>query len=179
MGKGLNGGYAPLSAMIAKRSIVETIAAGSGGFMHAQTYSHNPLAAAAGLAVQHYIERHRLIERAARLGLELGGALRQVESDLVGDVRGVGMLWAVELVADRETKRPFPRELKLAETLVESARDRGLVLWANVGHADGKNGDLVLIAPPFTIESAQIGQLVELLQASLRDTAEKLIVRKP
>ena len=185
MGKGLNGGYAPLSAMIASRSIVETIAAGSGSFMHAQTYSHNPLAAAAGLAVQRYIERHHLVERAARVGEQLGSALRELASegsdsgtDLIGDVRGIGMLWAVELVADRETKRPFARELKLAEALVANARERGLVLWANVGHADGKNGDLVIIAPPFTIEPEQIEELANSLRASLRDTAEQLLTSK-
>jgi len=177
MGKGLNGGYAPLSAMIAKRSIVETLAAASGSFMHAQTYSHNALGAAAALAVQRYIDRHGLIERAAQAGPQVGAALRQIDADLIGDVRGTGMLWAVEFVADRETKRPFPRELKMAETLVECAKERGLVLWANVGHADGKNGDLVMIAPPFIIEPAEIAQLAELLQASLRDTAEKLVAK--
>jgi adenosylmethionine-8-amino-7-oxononanoate aminotransferase len=178
MGKGLNGGYAPLSALIVKRSILETIAGGSGGFMHAQTYSHNPLAASAGLAVQRYIEERGLVERAARVGEQLGDALKRVESDLIGDVRGIGMLWAVEFVADRETKRPFPRELKMAEMLVECAKSRGLVLWANVGHADGKNGDLVMIAPPFTIEREQIEELAQLLQASLNETADKLLVRR-
>lgn len=178
MGKGLNGGYVPLSAVIAKRSIVDTIASGTGSFMHAQTYSHNPLAAAAGLAVQRYIERHNLVPRAAARGEDLGNALRQIDNELIGDVRGIGMLWAVELVADRETKRPFPRDLKVAETLVQAAKDRGLVLWANVGHADGKNGDLVMIAPPFTIDDAQIAELADLLQAALRATADTLVVRR-
>jgi adenosylmethionine-8-amino-7-oxononanoate aminotransferase len=178
MGKGLNGGYAPLSAMIAGRAIVETIAAGSGAFMHAQTYSHNPLAAAAGLAVQRYIERHGLVGRAARAGEQLGAALKRIDHELVGDVRGIGMLWAVEFVADRETKQPFARELKLAETLVQCAKDRGLVVWPNVGHADGRNGDLVMIAPPFTIEPAQIEELVELLQLSIGDAADRLLARR-
>jgi adenosylmethionine-8-amino-7-oxononanoate aminotransferase len=178
MGKGLNGGYAPLSAMIARRSIVETIASGSGGFMHAQTYSHNPLAAAAALAVQRYIEHHDLVERAARTGAMLGDALKRIDHDLIGDVRGIGMLWAVEFVADRETKRPFARNLKMAETLVQCAKDRGLVLWANVGHADGHNGDLVMVAPPFTIEPAQVDELTHLLRASINDTADRLLARK-
>lgn len=178
MGKGLNGGYAPLSAMIAKQSIVETIRASGGNFMHAQTYSHNPLACAAGLAVQKYIERHDLIDRARRVGEQLGQALRSIESDLIGDVRGIGMLWAVELVADAQSKRPFPRELKLAETLVEHAKERGLVVWPNVGHADGHNGDLVVIAPPFTIELPQIQEIAQLLHASLRATAEKVLTSK-
>src|SRR5579883_3137700 len=179
MGKGLNGGYAPLSAIICKSSIVETIARASGAFMHAQTYSHNPLACAAALAVQRYIERERLVERAGQTGPVLGNALREVASasgggELIGDVRGLGMLWAVELVADRATKRPFPRERKVAESLVRSARDLGLVLWPNVGHADGSNGDLVMIAPPFTIAPAQIEELATLLRRSLDAVAESL-----
>lgn len=179
MGKGLNGGYAPLSALLCKSSIVETIARASGAFMHAQTYSHNPLACAAALAVQRYIERERLVERAAQTGPMLGSALREIAGasgggELIGEVRGVGMLWAVELVADRATKRPFPRERKVAETLVRNARDRGLVLWPNVGHADGRNGDLVMIAPPFTITPAQIEELATLLRRSLDAVAESL-----
>src|SRR5579872_46537 len=180
MGKGLNGGYAPLSAVICKRSIVETIAAGSGSFMHAQTYSHNPLACAAALAVQQYIAEHDLVARAAQNGDYLGNALRSLTdepgsgAELIGDVRGTGMLWAVEFVADRATKAPFPRERKVAETIVDKARDRGLVLWANVGHADGKNGDLVMVAPPFTIERPQIDELTALLRSTLSDTARTL-----
>jgi adenosylmethionine-8-amino-7-oxononanoate aminotransferase len=164
--------------MIVRRSIVETIASGSGGFMHAQTYSHNPLAAAAALAVQRYIEHHDLVERAARTGAMLGDALKRIDHDLIGDVRGIGMLWAVEFVADRETKRPFARNLKMAETLVQCAKDRALVLWANVGHADGHNGDLVMVAPPFTIEPAQVDELTHLLRASINDTADRLLARQ-
>lgn len=182
MGKGLNGGYAPLSAVIAKRAIVETIAAGSGNFMHAQTYSHHPVACAAGIAVQHYLERHDLVRRAAAVGAKLGEALRWVQAEgagkgaeIVGDVRGIGMLWAMEFVADPQTKRPFSRSLKVAETIVENARGRGLILWPNVGQADGENGDLVMIAPPFTIEQGQIDEIADLLAATVRDSAEHLV----
>jgi adenosylmethionine-8-amino-7-oxononanoate aminotransferase len=174
MGKGLNAGYAPLSAFIAKASIVEAITDGSGNFMHAQTYSHNPLAAAAALAVQRHIEKHALVERAARVGAALGERLASLQAtiaspvaELIGDVRGIGMLWAMEFVRDRESREALPRNLKFAETLVEEARQHGLVLWPNVGHADGTNGDLVMIAPAFSIEPQQIDELVDLLQASL------------
>jgi adenosylmethionine-8-amino-7-oxononanoate aminotransferase len=175
MGKGLNGGYAPLSAMITSSAIVDTIAQGSGGFMHAQTYSHNPLAAAAGLAVQRYIDAHGLVERAARIGEKLGTRLKKIDHEIVGDVRGIGMLWAMEFVADRHAKRPFPRQEKLAEKLVENAKHNGLVLWPNVGHADGKDGDLVMIAPPFTITEEQIEELAALLERSIAQTAQRSI----
>jgi len=180
LGKGLNGGYAPLSAMIARRSIVEVVAGGRyGGLVHAQTYSHHPVGCAAALAVQRYIERHDLVERARTVGERLLTELKTLASDgegaeLVGDVRGIGMLAAVELVADRATKRPFDRGLKAAEALVACALERGLVVWPNVGHADGRSGDLVMIAPPFTISEAQIEELVELLRASLCSVRAKL-----
>ena len=124
------------------------------------------------------LERHALVERAAQIGVQLGNALKRLQSDLIGDVRGIGMLWAIEFVADRDTKRAFPREAKIAETIVQLAKDRGLVLWANVGHADGKNGDLVMIAPPFTIQPAEIDELVDLLQSSLDAAAERLLARR-
>jgi adenosylmethionine-8-amino-7-oxononanoate aminotransferase len=179
MGKGLNGGYAPLSALLVKSSMVDVIASGSGNFQHAQTYSHNPLAAAAGLATMRYIDAHGLVERASVMGAELHRRLREVSTvghgaGLVGDVRGIGMLAAVELVADRESRRPFGRSLRVAEMLIDSALSRGLVLWPNVGHADGENGDLVMIAPPFTITSEEIDELVARLRDSLADVAHQL-----
>jgi adenosylmethionine-8-amino-7-oxononanoate aminotransferase len=179
MGKGLNGGYAPLSALLVKSSMVDVIASGSGNFQHAQTYSHNPLAAAAGVATIRYLDAHGLVERARAVGAELQERLREVSTighgaGLVGDVRGIGMLAAVELVADRESRRPFWRSLKVAEMLIDSALSRGLVLWPNVGHADGENGDLVMIAPPFTITSEEIDELVARLRDSLADVAHQL-----
>jgi adenosylmethionine-8-amino-7-oxononanoate aminotransferase len=173
MGKGLNGGYAPLSAFLTKSSIVDTVVEKS-GFMHAQTYSHNPLAAAAGLAVQEYIDEYDLVTRAARLGIDLGAGLSEMASEfahpaaqIIGDVRGIGALWSVEFVRDRATKAPLPREMHFVETLVARAKDLGLVLWPNVGHADGHNGDLVMIAPAFTIVPEQVDELLGLLRESI------------
>jgi adenosylmethionine-8-amino-7-oxononanoate aminotransferase len=77
-------------------------------------------------------------------------------------------------VADRATKAPFPRELRVAEQVAQRAREHGLVVWPNVGHADGVNGDLILIAPPLTIAHAQIDELVDLLRAALTGVAASL-----
>jgi adenosylmethionine-8-amino-7-oxononanoate aminotransferase len=183
MGKGLNGGYAPISALITSQRVVDTIASGSGGFLHAQTYSHHPLSAAAALAVQRYIDERDLVQRAATAGPRLGkrlAALAAEDSDgshLIGDVRGIGMLWGVEFVADRATKEPFPRKRKLAEAIVSSARDNGLVLWPNIGHADGTNGDLVMVAPAFTIEDRDIDELIERFRTTLHQTARRMYDR--
>ena len=179
MGKGLNGGYAPLSALLVSSSIVDTIRNGSGDFQHAQTYSHHPLAASAAVATLRYIERHALVHRAAVMGAKLQESLRLAVAHgdgaaLVGDVRGIGMLAAVELVQDVATKKPFPREVKAAETLLDCALENGLVLWPNVGQADGRDGDLVMIAPPFTISDGELGELCDRLTASLAAAAVRL-----
>jgi adenosylmethionine-8-amino-7-oxononanoate aminotransferase len=183
LGKGLNGGYVPLSAMLTTSHVFEVMKSSRhGGLVHAQTYSHHPVAAAAGLATLHYIRDHGLVQRAAKVGSTLLAQLRTLADQgegatLVGDVRGIGMLVGVELVADRATKRPFPRERKVAEHLVDAGLRNGVVLWPNTGHADGRNGDLVLIAPPLTITEEEIEQLVALVRESLADVAREITAK--
>jgi hypothetical protein len=173
LGKGLSGGYVPLSAMIATKKVIEPIAKGSGAFKHAQTFSHSPVICAAGLAAVRYLKKHGLIERCARMGAALQrelAALKELPS--VGDVRGIGLLAGIEFVADKRTKAPFPRRLRFAETFVAAARDAGLIVWPNVGHADGENGDLVTLAPPFTISADEIAEIVLRLKIALAATLE-------
>jgi adenosylmethionine-8-amino-7-oxononanoate aminotransferase len=86
------------------------------------------------------------------------------------------MLAGSEFVADKDTKRPYPRELKFAETFVDAALEEGLVLWPNIGHADGENGDLVMIAPPFIITDDEIGELVKRFKTALGKTLDHISV---
>jgi hypothetical protein len=165
LGKGIAGGYAPLSAVVAPARIVDVLARGSGALLHAQTFSHHPVACAAGIATLAYIDRHDLIGRCARMGQLLHSALAPLaELAHIGDIRGRGLLAGIELVEDRETRAPFPRSARVAEAFTEAALDAGLVVWPNVGHADGTHGDLVLLAPPFVIEEDEIGEIVARLQ---------------
>jgi adenosylmethionine-8-amino-7-oxononanoate aminotransferase len=130
LGKGLNGGVAPLSAVVAQRRIVDTLAAGSGYFNHAQTYSHTPVICAAGLATLRYLKRERLVERCAALEDTFLGALESLRGlAVVGDVRGKGLLAGIELVADGATGRPLPRAERWAERFTADAFERGLVVW--------------------------------------------------
>jgi adenosylmethionine-8-amino-7-oxononanoate aminotransferase len=92
----------------------------------------------------------------------------------VGDVRGRGLLAGIEFVADPETREPLPRSAAFAETFTQAALDAGLVVWPNVGHADGRNGDLVMLAPPFVVTEDQIDEIVALFARALRDTAERV-----
>jgi adenosylmethionine-8-amino-7-oxononanoate aminotransferase len=174
-GKGISGGYAPVSAVLAKREIVDTIAAGTGHLVHAQTFSHHPVTCAAAVAALDHLEKHRLVERCRDLGPELQQRLQRLaELPCVGDVRGRGLLAGIELVADKTTREPFSRSLRFAETLTRNARANGLVVWPNVGHADGTRGDLVCVAPPFIITVEEIDEMVRRLGAAIAMTLETL-----
>jgi adenosylmethionine-8-amino-7-oxononanoate aminotransferase len=175
LGKGLNGGAAPLSAVVASREIVATLAAGSGAFNHAQTYSHTPTICAAGLATVRRLEDDHLVERVAALESTFFAALAPVAAHpLVGDVRGRGFLAAVELVADRDTKQPFPRSRRVAERLTALAFDAGLIVWPNVGHVGGEAGDLVMLGPPFIASADELAEIGTRLLVALDRLADEL-----
>jgi len=171
LGKGISGGYAPLSAVAAPERILDAIAGGSGDFLHAQTFSHHPVACAAGLAAVRYLKQHKLVERCSQLGVVLHQRLATLKAlPHVGDVRGRGLLAGIEFVEDKATRAPFPRTARFAETFTHAALEAGLTVWPNVGHADGVNGDLVLVAPPFIITAGEIDEVVALLARALQDT---------
>ena len=175
LGKGIAGGYVPLSAVVTSRRVREPLAGGSGALAHAQTFSHHPVLCAAGVATLRYLRERRLVERCAEMGRVLHRRLATLrELPLVGDVRGRGLLAGVELVADPATREPLPRTACFAETLTEAALDEGLVVWPNVGHADGRNGDLVMLAPPFIVTEDQIDEMLELLTRALRRAADRV-----
>jgi adenosylmethionine-8-amino-7-oxononanoate aminotransferase len=162
LGKGIGGGYAPVSALVATDRIARVLAEGSGGLVHAQTFSHHPVLCAGGTAALRHLAAHRLVERAAEMGRVLHRELQQLRGlPHVGDVRGRGLLAGIEFVADTVTRAPFARSEGFAETFTAAALGEGLVVWPNVGHADGLNGDLVMIAPPFVVSYDEIGEIVQ------------------
>jgi adenosylmethionine-8-amino-7-oxononanoate aminotransferase len=175
LGKGITGGYAPLSAVATSHRVIEPIAKGSGALLHAQTFSHHPVLAAAGLAAVRHVERHGLVERCRRMGALLHSRLQALR-DLpgVGDVRGRGLLAGVELVQDPVSRAPFPRRLRVAETLADAALRAGLMTWPNVGQANGTDGDLCCLAPPFVIEEVEIDELVRRLGVALEETVARV-----
>src|SRR5438067_3272640 len=161
--KGLSSGYAPLGALIISKKVVEVIASGSGSFIHGFTYSSHPISLAAGRAVLNYIAQQKLVEaadsdREGSIARKLGDNLKSLlDLNGVGDVRGMGLLWAVEFVANRSTKTPFPIENNFAGRVAQAALERGLLVYPVQGCADGDSGDHVLIAPPAVISEEQIG----------------------
>jgi adenosylmethionine-8-amino-7-oxononanoate aminotransferase len=166
LGKGLNGGYAPLSALLTRTDLVDVIAKGSGSFMHAQTYINTPSSVAAGLGVVQFLDRHRVIEKSRETGAYLLSELRRRFGNhpVVGHVGGRGMLAGLELVKDKRTKAPIPRSLKASETLGRVLMDKGLVSWFNTGQIDGTEGDILVLGPPLTITKTEVDELVGLLE---------------
>lgn len=168
MGKGLTSGYFPLSALAVRKNIVDLIFKKSKSFLHFQTFAHHPLGCAAGVVTLSYIKNHNLLEKCSKVGSLLFEELSSLRTHpYVGDIRGKGMLIGIEFVQEKGTKKPFPREMRYAENFTLEAIKKGLVLWPNAGHADGVNGDLILVAPPFIIGQNEISQIVHLLRETL------------
>ncbi|MEE8537573.1 MAG: aspartate aminotransferase family protein [Acidobacteriota bacterium] len=176
MGKGLGAGYTPLGAVIARGFVHEAIREGSGTFEHGFTYSANPLSAATGAAVLKVVRQKRLISRARQLGPDLERLLRRAAAHhtMVGDVRGQGLLWGLELVRDRSTREPFDPALRVAQRLGLEARRRGLMLYPGSGSVDGTRGDHVIVAPPLTISRKDLELLGQLLDEALGALAASL-----
>ncbi len=161
-GKGLTSGYVPGGAVMAGGRIVETVNAG-GGFHHGFTYSHHPVVAAAGLAVMRYLERHDLVARSAVMGEHLMARLRGL-ADLpaVGDVRGIGLMAAVEIVRDPASREPYPASARMAQKIQAEALKRGAIVYASGGQVNGA-GDLIMLGPPLIIEREQVDEAVQIL----------------
>jgi adenosylmethionine-8-amino-7-oxononanoate aminotransferase len=176
MAKGAAGGYFPLSILAARGADVETIRQVDGDFNHGGTFSHHAVGAAAALATLEYLEAHDLVHRAAEMGQILGRRLQESLGDLpgVGDVRGIGMLWAVEFVADKETREPYPPEQHVASRVNARCREMGVLFYPGSGSVDGVRGDHLTIAPPYIITEDQIDDLVAALARAILD----VIVRK-
>jgi adenosylmethionine-8-amino-7-oxononanoate aminotransferase len=173
--KGLSSGYAPLGAVIASKKVIDAIAAGSGAFMHGFTYNAHPISLATGRAVLRHLQTKKLVEAADsnRSGTPAAHFKQAVEGmrnqEAVGDVRGIGLLWAIEFVADRATRRPFPTEQNFAGRVAAAALKRGLLVYPMQGSVDGISGDHLLLAPPAIITPDQIAWSIDQLSASLRE----------
>jgi adenosylmethionine-8-amino-7-oxononanoate aminotransferase len=167
--KGLGGGYAPIGAVLASGRIVETLKAASGAFVHGQTYNGHPLACAAALAVQRVVRREDLLANVRAQGEYLAARLHERfdPNPFVGDIRGRGLLQAIELVEDRQTKAPFPAGVRLAARIKQAAMARGLLLYPGSGTADGRSGVHVLIAPPFIADAKAIDLIAERLDEAV------------
>jgi adenosylmethionine-8-amino-7-oxononanoate aminotransferase len=173
--KGLSSGYAPLGAVIASKKVVDAIALGSGVFLHGFTYNAHPISLAAGRAVLRFLKERELVQAANQnvdgsVANQFGKSLISLrEEGSVGDVRGIGLLWAVEFVADKDNKQPFPAHGNFSARVGAAASKRGLLVYPMQGSVDGISGDHILLAPPAIISAEQIAWSVEQLTAAIRE----------
>jgi hypothetical protein len=166
--KGATSGYWPFGFVAAAGQIHDLVTA-AGPFIHGFTYSHQPVAAAVARAVLRVLESEALVEAADTKGERLLALLRDRLGDhpAVGDIRGRGLMVGVELVRDRETREAYPRSVRLAETIVRLARERGLLLYWGTGMANGVDGDAILLGPPFVITDDELARIADGLGEAL------------
>ncbi len=163
--KGLGAGYQPIGALLVSNAIAEAIIAGSGFFQHGHTYLGHAAACAGALAVQRRLHDDGILSRVKPLGALLEKKLKQAFAGHpnVGDIRGRGLFWGIELVADRATKQPFDPKLRMHARVKQAAMEAGLLCYPMGGTVDGQQGDHILLAPPFLVEEAQLDELVDKL----------------
>ena len=167
--KGLGGGYQPIGAVLAQQKIVDAMSSGSGFFQHGHTYLGHAVACAAALAVQQVIERDGVLQKVKRDASVLQALLADKFKNHphVGDIRGRGFFWGIELVQDRASKAPFDPARRLHAKVKAAAFARGLLVYPMGGTVDGCYGDHILLAPPFIASQDELAQIVSRLAEAL------------
>ena len=170
--KGLGGGYQPIGGILIAGRVIDAFRKGSGSFMHGHTYQAHPVACAAALAVQQVIREDNLIANVRAMGDRLSAGLteRLGNHRNVGDIRGRGLFWALEFVTDRASKTPFDPALRVYDRVKTAAFDLGLAIYPMGGTIDGRQGDHVIVAPPYIVSPAEIDTIVARLGDAV-DTA--------
>jgi putrescine---pyruvate transaminase len=156
--KGVTSGYQPLGGVMVNERVHQAFREMPKGmvFSHAYTYSLHPVCCAVGLVNLDIIEREGLVERAATLGKRLIGGLKQLEnSPGVGEVRGMGLMAAVELAADR-TGTPLPASMSAGPKVGRYAQEHGVIVRAR--------GDIIMLAPPLVITEEEVDRVVEVVR---------------
>lgn len=174
--KGMSGGYTPVGGTMPHDRVVEVFEDLEDGFQHGHTYCFNPTSAAIGLAVLEYMQEHDLVENARTVGAHLGERLQELyEYDWVGDVRGKGLMWGIEFVADRETKEPLEATgAEFQGALFDAGLDNGVLTYPSGTHVDGVRGDHTLVTPPLTIDEETADEIVDRLHDTFADVEAEL-----
>jgi hypothetical protein len=176
MAKGLGAGYQPIGGFLVHDRIVRALESGSGQLKHGHTYAGHTVACAAALAVQQAFQEENLIARVRELAAGLRARLDDAfgQHPHIGDIRGRGLFWGIELVRDRVTKAPFDPALKLHARIKKEAMARGLMVYPMGGTVDGRLGDHVLLAPPFIATEAEFGVIAQRLRAAIAAAIESV-----
>jgi len=169
-GKGLGGGYAPISAVLVSKKVADVLASGSGTFRNGFTYQAHPTSCAGALAVQTIIKENNLLTHAAQLGKILATLLLEKVAPLshVGNIRGAGLFWGIEFVKDKTTKEPFDKA-GAAVAVADAAFSKGIQIYVCGTVADGTLGDAVLIAPAYNCTEDEIRVIVDVVTAAIQE----------
>ena len=169
--KGATSGYWPFGFVAASGRVHDTVTAPGAGFIHGFTYSHAPVGAAVAREVLRILREERLVEASARKGERLQAMLlrRLGDHPAVGEIRGRGLLVGLELVEDRESRRPYPRAARVTEAIVDAARERGVLLYSGTGQANGTDGDSILLGPPFVVTDDELVRIADVTAAAIQD----------
>jgi adenosylmethionine-8-amino-7-oxononanoate aminotransferase len=172
--KGATSGYWPFGFVAASDEVTRT--ALDGGFVHGFTYSHHPVGAAVANEVLRILETEDLVTASAEKGARLLGLLRDrlAVDESVGEVRGRGLMAGVELVADRDSRAPFPRRVRFVERVLHEARARGVLLYSGSGNADGTDGDVLLIGPPFVVTDGELETIARVTAEAISTAGAEL-----
>lgn len=169
IGKGLGAGYQPIGATLASAKVYDAVLAGSGFFQHGHTYTGHATACAGALAVQRAVKSRGLLAQVRARGTALEARLRERFGGHahVGDIRGRGLFWALELVEERAGKKPFDAKRRVNARLKLKALENGLMCYPMGGSVDGVSGDHVVLAPPYIISESQLDEAVDKLARSI------------
>ncbi|RWQ26426.1 aspartate aminotransferase family protein [Mesorhizobium sp.] len=172
--KGLTSAYFPLSAAIVGEKVYKVLEDGAdkvGAFSHGYTYSGHPIGAAAANAVLDIVEKEDLPGNARDVGAFFQALLQEKSAQLpiVGEVRGVGLMGAIEFVADRDNKKRFDPSLKVGARISKAARDRGLIVRAM------PHGDILGFAPPLIATKAEVEEIAAIAESAVRSVIDELV----
>lgn len=178
IGKGLGSGYGVISALLVNDRVVSVLKKGTGYFCHGQTYQTHALSCAAALEVQHIIREEKLLENVRRMGMYMESLLnkRLADHPNVGNIRGRGLFWGIEFVADKATKEPLDPELQVAKRLHSTGLKKGydVSLFPATGSADGWRGDQIWLAPPFIVRKRDVEEIIQRLGRVVDDVFGEL-----
>jgi adenosylmethionine-8-amino-7-oxononanoate aminotransferase len=177
--KGMTAGYTPLSAIIGREDLWAVLQNNHSPFKAGHTLNANAVSCAGAIAVIRYMLDHHLIENAHDRGQQAQAGMRRLmeHHPIMGDARGLGMMFGFEFVKDRATREPFNPQLKLSLAFEQVALQRGLVTYPCTGTVDGVMGDMMLMAPPLVMTAEQMDDLLSILDSSLYQIEEDFEVR--
>lgn len=167
--KGMTSGYTPLAAIMAKKEIWKPLEDNESPFIAGHTLNANAVSCAGAIAVINYLIKNKLVEKCAETGKYFLKRLEELlDSPLIGDVRGKGLMLGFEIVKDKKTKEAFTAKQKLSKKFQDEAFKRGLIVYSCTGSVNGASGDMILIAPPLIIEKNQVDEIINILKESIK-----------